>query len=492
MSPARRQTIAATLTRMSMMVSGTALLLAYVSFLAYDWYSLRQELVSQLETEAAITGSNSVTALEFDDPQAAQATLSALSGSPHVLYAAIETPDGAIFAEYSRKAGSHAAPGLHLAGNESEQHWQLDGSVLLARQIVFGGKTLGTVYVLAETTDQTHRAVRFGIISAGILLLSFLIAVLATAAIRRLVTGPLTELARTAQVVSRERDYSVRARLPSSTDELALLVRSFNEMLEQIQQRDAMLEESRTVLELKVEERTAELKTANKELEAFSYSVAHDLRGPLQHISNIVYLLREMCGDGNPQTTAMLEKLDESSARMSRLIEDLLNLSSATSTPLRRKEIDLSGMAQSILKEFAAQSPGRQVETVVAAGARVYADEGLIRLVMENLLGNAWKYTSKTPQAKIEFGFEKSAEGTAYFVRDNGAGFDPALAERLFRPFQRLHTQEEFPGTGVGLATVQRILARHGGKIWARADVQRGTEFSFTVPDTGGETNGAG
>lgn len=487
MRPRATQTISAKLTRVSMLVSGTALLLAFVSFLAYDWYSLRLELVNQIETEAAITGANSVSALEFDDPQAAQTTLGALRGSPHVLYAAILTPDGATFAKYARSPRSMAMPGLRLAPNEFEQHWRLDGSVLLGRRIVFGGKTLGTVYVLAETTDLTRRAQRFGIISACILLLSFLIAVVATEAFRRLLTRPLTELARTAQVVSRERDYSIRATLPSSADELALLVHSFNEMLEQIQRRDRMLEESRTVLEQKVEERTAELKTANKELEAFSYSVAHDLRGPLQHISNIVFLLQQACkGDG--ETSALLEKLDESSVRMSKLIEDLLNLSRSTSTPLRRTEIDLSAMVRSILEDLAAQSPGRKVKVVVAEGARVFADDGLMRLAMENLLGNAWKYTSKIGEAEVEFGFQQStAEGVTYSVRDNGAGFDPADAQRLFRPFQRLHTQEDFPGTGVGLATVQRILARHGGRIWAKADLERGAEFSFTIPSTGGE-----
>ena len=490
MTPRRRQTISATLTRMSMLVSGAALLLAYVSFLAYDWYSLRNELVNQLETEAAITGANSVSALEFDDPQAAQATLEALRGSPHVLYAAILTPDGATFAEYARSTGAGAVPALRLGNDALQEHWRLNGSVLLARRIIFEGKPLGTVYVLAETSDLMRRAERFGIISACILLLSFLVAVLATAAIRRLVTRPLTELAHTAQVVSRDRDYSVRARLPSTTDELALLVQSFNEMLEQIQQRDAMLEESRTVLEQKVEERTGELKAANRELEAFSYSVAHDLRGPLQHITNIVFLLKATCAESTPEAVALLDSLDAGSMRMSRLIEDLLNLSRATSAPLKRAEVDLSAMAESILKECAAQSPERNVETVVAAGARVYADEGLMRLVMENLLGNAWKYTAKTESARIEFCAKESAEGTVFSIRDNGAGFDPAQEERLFRPFQRLHTQDEFPGTGVGLATVQRVLARHGGRIWARGELGGGAEFLFTVPETGGETNG--
>lgn len=489
MSPWGRQTISAKLTRVTMLVSGIALLLAFLTFLAYDWYSLRVELVDQLETEAAIAGANSVSSLEFDDPQAAQATLGALRGSPHVLCAVILTPDGKLFAKYERDAVSHAMPELRLAADESERHWNLDGSVLLGRRIEFGGKALGTVYVLAQTTEVMHRAERFGIISACILLLSFLIALVATSAFRNMLTRPLTELARTAQVVSVKRDYSIRATLPSSADELALLVRSFNEMLEQIQRRDHMLEESRTELEQKVEERTAELKAANHELEAFSYSVAHDLRGPLQHIGNIAYLLEQTIEERN-ETGLLLGQLEESCSRMAKLIEDLLNLSRSTSTPLRRSEMDLSAMVRGILKDLAAQSPERRVETVVADGARVFADEGLIRLAMENLLGNAWKYTSKNGDVRIEFGVGEGREGNYFFVRDNGAGFDAAQAKRLFRPFQRLHAQDDFPGTGVGLATVQRILARHGGRIWAKAEVKKGAEFSFTLPKAGGEAEG--
>ncbi len=476
------QTISAKITRMNLLVSGTALILAYISFLGYDWYSLRHDLVSSLDTEAAIIGANSVSALDFDDPQAAEITLSGLRGSPHVLYAAIIQPDGRSFAEYLRDPDFRPVPGPRLAPGDDESHWNLNGSILLGQRIVFGGKTLGSVYVLAETTDVAHRAERFGLISACILLLSFLIAVLATSAIRNLISRPLTELAQTAQVVSRDRDYSVRAELPSSSDELAFLVRSFNEMLEQIQHRDRMLEQSRTVLEQKVQERTAELTAANRELEAFSYSVAHDLRGPLQNISNIGFLLQQTCAAGDVDGPVLVEKLFDGTSRMSKLIDDLLRLSRATSTPLQRTEVDLSKMVERILKEHETQARNRQVEIVVAPNVYVNADERLLYLAMENLLGNAWKYTSKSASPRIEFGWRKDAQGTVYFVRDTGAGFDPALAGRLFRPFQRLHPESEFPGTGIGLATVQRIIARHGGRIWATAGVDQGAEFSFTLP----------
>ena len=222
----------------------------------------------------------------------------------------------------------------------------------------------------------------------------------------------------------------------------------------------------------------------NRELEAFSYSVAHDLRGPLQHINNIGFLLQHSCEDSlNPNGQLLIQRLLEGSKRMSSLIDDLLNLSRASSHPLHRTPIDLSHMAEAIVTRLESEKGRRCVEFKIAKGANVIADEGLLQLVLENLLINSWKYTSKVPEAEIEFGYTEEQTGTAYFVRDNGVGFDPRYADRLFHPFQRLHSNNEFPGTGVGLATAYRIISRHEGKIWATGDVDQGATFFFTLPD---------
>ena len=476
------RSISGKLTRTNLLVSGTALLLAYVSFLGYDLYSLRQNLIESLSTEAAIVGANSVSAITFDDTQTAQDTLSALRASPRVLSAVILRADGKTFAQYARDKSNQPTMDARLGPDEAHGYWTAGNNILVGRRIVYLDHTIGYVYLLAETSDLAYRVKQFGLVSAGILVFCFLIALMATSTVRKLVTGPLTDLAETAQVVTRDRDYSVRARMPRTGDELALLVQSFNEMLEQIQERDRALEESRLALEQRVEERTVELTEANKELEAFSYSVAHDLRGPLQHISNISFLLEQSCASAGPDCAKLIERLFEGSRRMSTLIDDLLNLSRATSTPLHRTAINLSQMAASILDSLKAESPGRKVEITISWGAHVIADEGLMSLVMENLLRNAWKYTSRLSVARIEFGFSEQPSGTVYFVRDNGVGFNPRYADRLFRPFQRLHSQGEFPGTGVGLATVSRIIARHGGKVWAKGSIDQGAEFSFTVP----------
>ncbi len=478
-----RRTIAGKLTRLNLRVTGTALLLAYVAFLAYDLYTLRKDLISSLTTEAGIVGENSVTALVFDDQQAAESTLSALEHSPHIRWAVIERPDGSAFARYPHGGQGVPGPNTTLARGQSLAYWTRGTNILLGRRIDFQGNNLGAVYLLAETSELAHRARQFGLLSALILAFCYGIAVFATSTIRHLVTNPLTELAETAQVVSKEKDYSIRAPMPRSSDEIAFLVQSFNEMLEQIQERDRALEASRNDLEQRVRERTAELTEANKELEAFSYSVAHDLRGPLQQVTNIAFLLRNSSGAGlSPEDRALIEKLADNTGGMAALIDDLLNLSSATSTPLRRAAIDLSQMAKTILERLEAEDAGRQTRCTVARGAYAIADEGLMHIVLDNLLSNAWKYTSKTEAAEIEFGFAENGAGMVYFVRDNGAGFNPRYSDRLFRPFQRLHSQSEFPGTGIGLATALRIVSRHGGKIWAEGQEGRGAAFYFTLP----------
>ncbi|MGA2216829.1 MAG: CHASE sensor domain-containing protein, partial [Terracidiphilus sp.] len=392
------ESIAGRLTAMVVFVSGTALLLAYVSYLAYDYYSLRHNLIESIDSQANLIGINSETALLFDDQLTAETTLSSLRGAPSILAAEILRADGSPFAHYTRKGYEANQPiEPRLPGGQTSAAWIQGETVLLGHVITSDGKPIGWVYILAETRAVGHRAREFGLISAGILLVCFAIALLATLAMRGSIIRPLENLADTARVVSRKRDYSVRAEVPKRRDEMAFLAQSFNEMLDEIEQ-------SRAVLEQKVAERTAELSSANRELEAFSYTVAHDLKGPLQQVSNIAYLLQvDPAGGGSFDPKPLLEKLVAAAMRMSTLIDDLLNLSRVASTPLKHVPVDLSAVARSILDGLA-QSGGRKVETIVADGCAALADEGLIIVVMENLLRNAWKYSSRKESTRIEFG----------------------------------------------------------------------------------------
>ncbi len=247
-------------------------------------------------------------------------------------------------------------------------------------------------------------------------------------------------------------------------------------------------------LEKRVAERTAEvqrrsieLEVLNKELEAFSYSVAHDLRAPLITIDGFTHALLESHADQLDATgRGHLERISGGSRRMQRLINDMLNLSKIVRAPMHPATVDLAPIAQEIVAALREATPGRSVEVSIAPGMQVHGDAGLLRIALENLLSNAWKYSSKTPGARIELGFGRDGSGReALYVRDNGAGFDSRHAANLFAPFQRLHSEAQFPGTGVGLATVQRIIHRHGGQIWAEAAIDRGACFFFTLPEAG-------
>ena len=225
---------------------------------------------------------------------------------------------------------------------------------------------------------------------------------------------------------------------------------------------------------------TSELQAANQELEAFSYSVSHDLRTPLQSVLGFSELLVEACdAQLDARGKQYLEGLRTGCHRMVQLIEDMLMLSRITRSEMDKGTVDLSMLAKSIASTLALTQPQRRVTFVIAEGLVATGDAGLLRVALENLLGNAWKFTSKKRRACIEFGCAENA--SIYFVRDNGAGFDMADADKLFSVFQRLHTASEFPGTGIGLATVRRIIARHGGRVWAEAATGQGATFYFTL-----------
>ena len=225
-----------------------------------------------------------------------------------------------------------------------------------------------------------------------------------------------------------------------------------------------------------------ELAAANGELETFAYSVSHDLRAPLRSAEGFSHALLEDYGDKlDGQGKEYVGRVRAATQRMASLIDDLLNLSRITRREMKREDVHLSAMAETIAAGLRRVEPERQVEFIVAKGVVVKGDSGLLRVVLENLLGNAWKFTSKRSHARIEFGTVQQGEERIYLVRDNGVGFDMAYAERLFGPFQRLHGPDEFPGTGIGLATVQRVVQRHGGRVWAEGEVDRGATLYFTL-----------
>jgi PAS domain S-box-containing protein len=229
-------------------------------------------------------------------------------------------------------------------------------------------------------------------------------------------------------------------------------------------------------------QRSAELEAANRELEAFSYSVSHDLRSPLRAIDGFSQaLLEDHAAQLDKDGKDYFQRIRAATLRMGELIDDLLALSRVTRAEIHRERIDLSSLAEEVAADLRNSQPERDVEFRIVPGLRAEGDSRLIRVALQNLIGNSWKFTSKRPHGQIEFGLIRSNGQRAYFVRDNGAGFNQAYADRLFGAFQRLHGMNEFPGTGIGLATVQRIVHRHGGKVWAEGVVDQGATIYFTL-----------
>ncbi len=305
----------------------------------------------------------------------------------------------------------------------------------------------------------------------------------------RLVLRPANALMQAARRL-RKGDLDARTDLPHTSNEFGQIASSFDDMASALQARESEAVRAREEihrlnadLERKVIERTAELAAANQELEAFSYSVSHDLRAPLRSIDGFSQAVLEDCADQlGDQGRGHLNRVRAATQHMGHLIDDLLKLARVTRAEMKREAVDLSALAGGVLADLQTSAPERKMDWQVEPNLVASGDAPLLRVVLDNLLGNAWKFTGKQTHARIEFGaLEQATGGQAYFVRDNGVGFDMTYAGKLFGAFQRLHSVSEFPGTGIGLATVQRIVRRHGGRVWAEGAAGKGATFYFSL-----------
>ena len=351
------------------------------------------------------------------------------------------------------------------------------------------GEQLGTVH-LAFSLDELYGDVaRYTEIAAVVLVLSVVVAMLAARGIQRSISRPVASLAEAARAVSQEHNYTVRVPRTGANDELGLLVDTFNEMLTRIQVRESEVEAGNQryerlteELERRVQQRTAELESTNKELEAFTYSVSHDLRAPLRRIDGFAKLLvDEYSAELPDEARHYLGRVRDGARQMGLLVDDLLNLARLGRQDVKLQVAGLSSIVQRVTTSLQRDVEGRDIDWQIQPLPFVECDPALIEVVFTNLISNAMKYTRPRAQAVIQVGSIEQDGHPVIYVRDNGVGFSMKYADKLFGVFQRLHRAEDFEGTGVGLATVQRILHKHAGTIWAEAELDKGACFYFTL-----------
>jgi signal transduction histidine kinase len=470
----------------------SALMITGISLVFYDVHTSRRAWIDDLSTQAEILGLASAPALDFADPASAQEYLALLHAKPNIAQAAIYTAGGKLFASYTRQL----TPTVPFPQIPSVDGYTFDGDRLtLFSRIVQNDEILGTVFLQAEYGILARLLDYLGIVGT-VLGISLVAALLLSRRLQQTITRPIYELTSAARKVVDKRDFGIRVD-KTTTDEIGLLVDAFNGMLAEIGTRTAYLESSKKQLEeteerlrslnadleARVSARTEELEIANKDLEGFSYSVSHDLRAPIRAISGFCTLFEQDHGSQlDDESRRKLGIIKSEADRMGALIDDLLAFSRLGRKAIARSELDMAELVNTVLSRLKSDEETKSADVRIGVLPRANADRSLIEQVWTNLLSNALKFSSKAASPTIEIGGISDEKEHVYFIRDNGTGFDPKYAERLFGVFQRLHQDTEYPGTGVGLALVQKIVTRHGGRVWADGRPGDGATFHFTLP----------
>ncbi|NOZ11833.1 MAG: HAMP domain-containing protein [Gammaproteobacteria bacterium] len=463
------------------------LFLAGSVFIVYDRSSTKQYMLQELNVLTRVIADRSAVALFLEDKSLAVKDLRAFSAQPAVLGVCLYAADKAIFANYTQANLSATCPERPVYTG----HQFTKNELHLVVPVSLEERQIGTVFVRVGLDELNSRFIQhIKIISIIIIFISILVYFLLKP-LQRLIALPIVHLAAKARVIADNKDYSVRAE-KESEDEFGMMVDAFNDILDDItlreEQRDRTEQELRAHqerLERLVRNYTENLETVNKELKDFSYSVSHDLRAPLRSIKGFSQaLFDEYASQLDEGGQDYLNRVRKNTLRMGELIDGLLLLSKVTRSELNVMDVNLSKLVQDVVVQVQQSDPERKVEFLVAPDIRTQGDYKLLHIVLENLVDNAWKFTAKVGLPTIEFGVLGGDSGpVVYFIKDNGVGFDMDYSNKLFSVFQRLHRRDEFEGTGVGLAVAARIIRRHGGRVWAKAEVDQGAMFFFTLSD---------
>jgi signal transduction histidine kinase len=459
-----------------MVTTATALGLAGLGVVAFDSYFFRRSLERDLSSLAKITADNTTAALAFNDPRTAIEALGALRARPHLVAACIYRPDETIFAAYSRQGGRPECP---ASGADDETLFTKTGLVV-SRAVILTGRRIGTLVLLYDLDEIGERIRIYGATVLGVLLVSSLVAFLLSSKLRDVIATPIAQLAGAMTSVSETGDYSTRVKKLSG-DELGVLADRFNEMLAGIESRETSL---RTALR-EQRQKEEELRRANDDLQQFAYSASHDLQEPIRNVAVYSEIIARRYGnllDADGQQ--FLGFLTEGGRRLSMLINDLLAYTRAGSTAA---DTDPATADSSVVLQHTLSS---LAEAIRESGATVTHDrlpqvpmsEAHLQQMFQNLIGNALNYRKDDPP-QIHVSAVRADAAWCFSVRDNGIGIEPQYKEKIFGVFKRLHRDQKYSGTGIGLAICQRVAKRYGGRIWVESTPGEGSTFRFTIPD---------
>jgi signal transduction histidine kinase len=474
------------LMRVFLLTTGVVLSLTCTAYFAYEFFTYRNTTVTQLSTLGKVIASNSTAALAFDNSEDAKEILSAVRADPHIVAAALYDEDGKLFSHFPDEIPLETFP----SSLQEQGYFFRESHLLGFEPVEQGERRLGTLFLKSDMGAIYERFMLYTIIAVLVVAVSFILAYLLSRRLQKEISTPILKLAETAKAVSDRKDYSVRAS-KLSEDEIGLLTEAFNHMLSRIEEQTQEITSFNQRLEQRVIDRTVELQTANKELEAFSYSVSHDLRAPLRSIHGYMNIFSdEYAGQLDAEGKRLVNIILTNGRKMGQLIDDLLSFSQLGRKELRKGKVSMDELVRAVWEEQTAMEKDRKIEFILHDLPPAIADSVTMKQVWTNLISNACKYTMKKDEARVEVGAYDDAGRHVYFVRDNGAGFEMKYYNKLFGVFQRLHSEEEFTGTGVGLAIVERIIAKHGGTIWAESQLNEWTTFYFSLTKPGHASDG--
>lgn len=461
-------------------ISLVSLWLASTAFVLYDRYAYKKNMTHELTILSRVVASQLVDPVLKNDHDAVIKNIELLAIKKTIQFACVTTIDGKVLAYFARNGiGDN---GVACISNKDFVFLETNGHIDLIQPVYSpDSRRIANIHIREDFSGLNKRFGIFSVVIFIILIMCSGVAAILSARIQHFFSAPLILLKDTAEKIAKENDYSIRVR-QDRDDEIGKLYNAFNKMVETIDNKNAELREAKNDLENQVEQRTAELKTINNELEAFTYSVSHDLRTPLRAIDGFSAALAEDAGhEMNELAHDYLRRIRAASRVMADLIDALLSLSRLSRIEMNRQSLDLAPVAHDIADHLALHYPGRKFQFICPPTLLAYGDKTLMGIVLDNLMANAWKYSANVPAPRIELGSIDRNGEEVYFIRDNGAGFNMKHADKLFVPFQRLHKADEFEGIGIGLATVARIIHRHGGEIWAEGLTGDGAVFYFTL-----------